>query len=285
MRFECRIAVPPMRYIVVHYHIFKNGGSTIESILEREFAGRYATLHGPDAGSTLDAGHLIEFLADRPRIEAVASHHLRYPKPVLRNAVFFDCCFLRNPLDRLQSLHAYLRRAAAEDDLSRSAKRENLRTFTTRLLEHSPHVISDVQVTHLARAGAFTRPAAEFDLERASDVLREMAMPGVVDMFDESLVASEYFLKPAFPELRLEYVPQNVSKSLDELGEEPERKSREAWGDELHEELTRLNQMDLELVRRARAEILRRLSLVPRAARRLEEFRGRCAMMRERMAS
>jgi len=37
MRLDFTLEVPRPRFVVVHYHFFKNAGSTIESILEREF--------------------------------------------------------------------------------------------------------------------------------------------------------------------------------------------------------------------------------------------------------
>lgn len=44
-------------------------------------------------------------------------------------------------------------------------------------------------------------------------VLREMAVPERVEMFEESLVVAEYSLRPAFPTLRMEYIPQNASQT------------------------------------------------------------------------
>jgi hypothetical protein len=38
MRLDFTLEVPRPRFVVVHYHFFKNAGSTIKSILEREFA-------------------------------------------------------------------------------------------------------------------------------------------------------------------------------------------------------------------------------------------------------
>src|SRR5215831_12995962 len=93
-----------VRYAIVHYHIFKNGGTTIEGILEREFGGGFVTLHGPSDSATLDADDLAEFLTIRKDVLALSSHHLRYPRPAVRHTVLFDWCFLRDPLDRLQSL-------------------------------------------------------------------------------------------------------------------------------------------------------------------------------------
>jgi hypothetical protein len=42
-----------------------------------------------------------------------------------------------------------------------------------------------------------------------------------------------------------------------------------------------MNEMDLELVRRARWEIARRLERVPRAAEKLADLRARCARLAE----
>ena len=270
MRIDHTLKVPAVRFIFVHYHIFKNGGTTIESILRREFGSGFATVHGPGAGSVLDAKGLTKFLRLHPGISAVSSHHLRYPKPQVRGWVIFDCCFLRHPLERLVSLYNYFRRTESSDPLSLHARRDAPREFIKRLLDHSPNLVSDVQVTQLANAGAFTRPAGGRDLERATEVFCDMAVPGVVEMYDESLVTAEYFLKPAFPALRLGHSPENVSRpnphSLADL-----------WGADVYSHLLRLNQLDLELFRRAEIEVLRRLFLVPDMDERLAEFKVRCA--------
>lgn len=88
-----------MRYVIVHYHIFKNGGSTIESILEREFGSGFVSLHGPEAGSTLVDSDLAEFLLVEPGVMAISSHHLRYPKPSIPRSVLSigASCVTRSP--------------------------------------------------------------------------------------------------------------------------------------------------------------------------------------------
>jgi hypothetical protein len=211
-------------------------------------------------------------LAD-PNISAISSHHLRYPKPEIPRVVLFDCCFLRHPLARLHSYYTYLSRT--------EALRESAREFLENLMDAAPHQISDVQVHLLANAGAFTRPASEHDLEKATQIVHQMAIPGLVSMFDESLVAAEYFLRPAFPTIRLEYVPQNVTNSTRMLPGERLDHLIELWGADLYEKLARLNQMDMELFRRVRAEVTQRLDLVPRAQERLTEFRSRCEQLAE----
>jgi hypothetical protein len=276
MRFDITVAAPPVRFILVHYHIFKNGGTTIESILQREFPGAFATLHGPTAGAILDAHQLATFLKNNPSVSAVSSHHLRYPKPSLREVALFDCCFIRHPLDRIRSMYTYFRRIDSRDPLCRMARTRNLREFVDGLIDGYPHLIHNAQVVLLGHGGLFTRPANEEDLARATQVLLDMAVPGLVEMFDESLLIAEYFLQPAFPGLRLEYVPQNCSGDSARPLIEREPEGPALWGPRLTDQLMRLNQLDLQLYRAAEQEIGRRLALVPDAGERLAHFRSRC---------
>jgi hypothetical protein len=272
------IPSPGQRFVVVHYHIFKNGGSTVEAILQREFNGGFATLHGLDESATLDARELEDFLRRNPTVQAVSSHHLRYPKPSIRHVVLFDCCFLRHPLERLDSLYRYSRGSDSGDFLSLRARRMNARQFFAELLNEAPHLISNVQVMQIARAGMFTRPAHAGDLEHAREIVLDMAIPGVVGMFEESLLAAEYFVKPAFPRLSLAFIPQNVTRPDAPRGREG---LVDLWGEDLYEALSTANQFDIELFDCTEQEIRRRVALIPGAAGRLEEFRSRCRRLRE----
>jgi len=160
------------------------------------------------------------------------------------------------------------------------ARQETIGDFLRFLIDHAPHMVNNVQVTQLANSGEFRRPCDKPDLRRASKIVREMAIPGVVEMFDESLAAAEYFLKPVFPELSLEYAPGNMSGSVESRALLTEDALREMWGNDLFEELWYINHLDLDLFRFATEEVARRNSLVPRFSRKLEEFRSRCARLR-----
>jgi hypothetical protein len=287
VQIDNRIEVPLSRHVFVHFHVFKNGGSTIEAILEREFRGRFATLHGWHADSVLDEGDIATFLGAHPGIAALSSHHLRYPLPAMRRTVLFDCCFLRHPLDRLQSVYTYLRGRASEseDALFVLARNAGPREFMTTLIEEFPHVAGNAQTLLLANAGAFTRPMDETDLDRAIGTLRQMALPGMVEMFDESLVTAEHFLAPAFPNLRLHYVVRNVTRPPHYKMEQRLEELRMLWSASVYQEMIRLNRLDLELCAFAESEVRRRFSLVPDSSARLMEFRDRCLGLRLQVAS
>jgi hypothetical protein len=148
--------------------------------------------------------------------------------------------------------------------------------------------VSNVQVTQLANAGAFARPANEHDLERATQIFRNMAIPGLVELFDESLVAAEYFLQPAFPGIRFDCTPHNVSREA--RPGQPARLHKlendlvDLWGANLHADVMRLNEFDLKLYQRAQSEIRRRLFLIPGLDDKLVNFQARCARRAARPA-
>lgn len=269
------LPVSQTRFVLLHYHIFKNAGTTIEYALSRCFKKRFAQLHGREANSILTGEDTAPFLLAHPEIVAISSHHLKYPKPRARGLVVFDFCVLRDPLDRLWSMYQHFRRAEPIDDLSAKAKEMDAQSFFDLLLEEHPHLVNDVQVNVLANRAAYTRPPDSADLSAALKIAREMSAIAVVNLFDESLMAAEYFLHPAFPTIRLEYVSQNVSPARG-----TEERFREEVGDRVYQQLRKMNQLDSELVSWASGEVRRRFELVPGAGRRLLDLRRRCAELR-----
>jgi hypothetical protein len=169
-------------------------------------------------------------------------------------------------------MYQHFRRAEPVDDLSAKARQMDVRSFFHLLLEEHAHLVNDVQVNILANGSAYTRPPGSADLSAALRVAREMSAIAVVDLFDESLVAAEYFLHPAFPEIRLEYISQNVSPDRT-----PESWFRQQVGDHIYLQLRKMNQLDAELVAWASGEVRRRFELVPSPQKRLLEFRRRCS--------
>ena len=165
VRRDIRLSVPSPRFLVVHYHIFKNGeqrGSHHRLAVQRAVRQVFATLHGPTSSSSRSvlAGEPVRSfqLKNNPDISAISSHHLRYPKPVIPGAPVFDCCFLRDPLERIQSFYTYFKKINSSDLFGRLARQESPQGFVNKLMDTSPHLISNVQVTLLANGGVFTQP-------------------------------------------------------------------------------------------------------------------------------
>jgi hypothetical protein len=267
----------PVRFVLLHYHFFKNAGSTIEEILANSFFENYARLDTEDFDGAVSREELVSFLQRHPRMKAVSSHQFRYPVPRAPGYIFFDLCFLRDPIDRIRSMYDYFRQKPVPGEpASDLARTESIGGFIAGLVDHHAYRASNVQVNMLAN-GIVNDPPAEADLVRATEVMLKTSFLGVVDCFNESLIAGQHFLRPVFPNLALAQQPANVSSALEGAMHGRIEKFRRACDVDVYAELVRINALDSELVNRARTEVRRRLSLVPDGAARLRHLQEQLA--------
>jgi hypothetical protein len=134
-------------------------------------------------------------------------------------------------------------------------------------------------VNCLANGGIYIRPPGEHDLDAATAVLAKAAAPCVVDRFNQSWIAAQYFLRPVFPGIDCRYVPHNTSSEYNTSLEERIQRVRGACGDKLYKQLLALNLLDMQLVDRVRAEVARRFNLVPDHEQRLEQLQNELRML------
>lgn len=259
-----------VRFVLLHYHFFKNAGSTIEEILAHSFFENYARLDTEHFDGAVSQEDLISFLNRHPGMKAVSSHQFRYPVPQAPGYIFFDLCFLRDPIDRIRSMYDYFReKPVPGEPASDLAREQSIGGFIAGLVKHHTYRVSNVQVNMLAN-GIVNDPPADADLVRAIQVMMKTSFLGVVDCFQESLVAGQYFLRPVFPNLALAQEPANVS------GASRMETFQKACDPDVYAELVRLNALDSELVNRARMEVHRRFLMVPDGPDRLRELGEAC---------
>jgi hypothetical protein len=255
------------RCVLLHYHFFKNAGTTIEEILARSF-GHFARLDNADPDRPISNAELLEFLERNPRIEAVSSHHIHYPMPEAKGFLFFDICVLRDPLERVRSMYDYFREKPFPGyALSDVANRKGPGEFLAELALRAPFHVNDVQVNLVAN-GEWDQPPGDCDLGRATTRMRTASFLAVVDQFAESLVAAEYALRPVFPTLDCAQPAANVSPR-------PRVPLEEICDPSIYRKLRELNRLDTELLERARVEVMRRFEATPDAAERLRRLEKR----------
>jgi hypothetical protein len=262
-----------VRFIILHYHILKNAGTTVENILDRNFGGRFARLDTPDRDGRIEQAEILSYLGAHPRVQALSSHQIHYPVPVAPGYIFFDMCFLRDPMDRLRSTYDYFRqRPSAGDPLSDAANSLGFAAFFQCLIERFPEQVDNPQVNLLAN-GAADRETVPEDLEPAIKRMIQTSFLGVVDCFDQSMIAGQSLLRIVFPGLDCSYQPANVSRGIGGTLASRRAQFQEACGRAVYAELLRQNALDCRLVRAARAEVRRRFAAVPDGAARLAALR------------
>jgi hypothetical protein len=147
--------------------------------------------------------------------------------------------------------------------MSELANRAALGDFIAGMIQDFPLFVKNVQVNLLACAGDSDEPEPR-DLDVAIQRMLATSFLGVVDCFDQSVAAGAHALRLAFPDLRCDRPAVNVSDGLQGTVASRVEKLRQACSPEVYEELLRLNSLDLQLVDRARAEVLRRFQQIPR---------------------
>jgi hypothetical protein len=272
------------RPLILHYHIFKNAGTTVESILQRNFRERFASFDRDDHNSVISDAALLDFLETRAELAAVSSHHLRLPKPVDERYSFFDVVFLRHPIARLWSTYVFYRRMdLGRDPLAVAAQTRAAAEFFELLMQDYPEHACNAQVNLIANKG--DRIPAAGDLSRAIEILKQVSVLGVAEHFQETAVLAEHSLRPIFKDLDFSYVAQNVTDGRPKSIDEQLTNFAQMCGKHMLDELQHRNQLDLSLLSFATEELTRRFDRLRRQTRRLANLRARCGMREREVAN
>jgi hypothetical protein len=264
-------------YVLCHYHIFKNAGSSLDEALRKHFGKRWSPFEGRHANDILDFNDLRSFLNDHPDVKAVSSHLCKPPTP---SSTVLPVVFLRSPLARARSVYEFTRKDLLQP--FREAAASSFSDYLKWALSGEPggHVIRDYQVVHLSSA-SFHKPsilhakATESNYEEAIQLLEQWPVIGIVEKYAQSIKLIEKVYRPYIPKLRLIYEHENVSNlgKIGQIGKWFEKvnqrycpklnlahqqenvmtancktaKLREEIGEELYQEFLNQNQLDYRL--------------------------------------
>jgi hypothetical protein len=176
--------------VLVHYHIFKNAGTSVDFALERSFGSRWTSFEGSDAFDFQTSEQLGAFLQDRPDIRAVSSHQARPPLP-------FPHCrpivFLRHPLLRARSAYEFIRHHPEQPGCPPSQRKSFAKfvewALTTEITEGAG-VIRDSQVSLLTdqklHPDILTGAPHSRHLAAVQALLKSWGIFGIVEEYKES---------------------------------------------------------------------------------------------------
>jgi hypothetical protein len=199
-----------MRVIILHLHLFKNAGTSVDRILQRNFPARWVGREFQGVvGSTTNA--LRQWIEEEPQACAFSSHTFRGPLPSAPNLTVVPITLLRDPVDRIVSAYRFERRQEAETRGARLAKSETLEGYVrARLATPGDRQCSNFQTMRLASLV----PGPQPELTRAVAALKLLQRSGVVgqvEEFDPALRRLTRKVRSAFPTFTVWPIRSNVS--------------------------------------------------------------------------
>jgi len=97
------------RIVIAHAHIFKNAGTTIDWILQRNFGKKFLDDRN-DQLIRSDTEYVAKLLSKNKKLKAFSSHSLPLPVNQIEGIDLQVMCMLRHPLLRVRSVYDFERK-------------------------------------------------------------------------------------------------------------------------------------------------------------------------------
>ena len=253
------------RKVIVHYHLFKNAGSSIDHILKENFGEplwQSAEFSGPTTNIPLVLGgrsnfrQVEDWLAQHPQVIALSSHTAAMPLPDLPATRVFPIVMVRDPVIRLHSSYLFQRQRFAsgiDHRTTRLAGENDLAGYLRGLLAMERQSMAR-NFASVRLAGAVAGTPVQLR-QRAFKALEVLPFVGVVERFDLSMQVLEQWLAPHFPDFRVLPAWQNPTDIASTPTPERLDSIRKAVGDGLYREILTANRIDIELHQAATRQI------------------------------
>ncbi len=271
-----------MRRVLLHGHIFKNAGTSLDWALQRSLGDAFLDHRDEAHMREQGASHLLRVIEGAPALRALSTHHLPSLDADVSGLELLPLFLLRHPLTRCLSVYSFERVQQADTRGAKAAKQMDLVGYLAwRLRDQVPNVIRSYQTAYLA--GDHRPLIAENEMSAlfalAQSRLSGLELVGTVERYDESMVLFEHLLKPVFPQLDLSYRIQNRSVAATPSGAGPTPAGAiEAMGS-LASAVVDVNAYDLALHQLASRKLELAIARIDDFNHKLSEFKNRCNVL------
>ncbi|MEZ4629199.1 MAG: sulfotransferase family 2 domain-containing protein [Deinococcales bacterium] len=237
------------RKVILHYHLFKNAGTSIDQILKKSLGDFWRSYDMSDGSAVITSATFTALIENLPQIVAWSSHQVVPPIPQIKDVKIFPIVFIRHPLDRARSAYLF-------EWQKQQTKAKPIGSFAAYIKQKfaSPrrNAIEDFQTIRLSNpySNSFRNPKQVSDselLEQAKNFLQSLLFLGIVDEFEASIAKLKDYLAQDFPQLHIEPYKANVLQDISLSMEEKLMSIKEELGEDIFNLLAERNQLDLAL--------------------------------------
>ncbi len=236
------------RNIIVHYHLFKNAGSSIDQLLKMNFADKWMAYDGDTSNAIISSEQLEKLVVDNPDIEAFSSHQIVPPIPEL-DANVYPIVILRDPIDRIKSAYLFEWQKQLGLDTPKGTLEEYIKEKFKNKRHNPIEEFQTIRLSNQHRDRFHNISNLEDDelLENAKNFISSLEFVGIVDEFDRTVALLLEFLKPAFPDFVGREVKANVLQDLSLSQDQKRAQIQQELSAELYEEILHRNSLDESL--------------------------------------
>jgi hypothetical protein len=248
--------------LLIHYHIFKNAGSSFEFALDQAWRRGLHRYDTPFHDGFISQADLRRYALSHPTAQAIVTHQAAPPPPRIPRRQVLTSILIRDPIARIRSIYAFERAQASEDPGPVKAKELAFKDYVEWRLKVSPGMFCNFQVHFCNRDGSRNHsPMTRHHLDIAIEALDTINIVGTVERYDQWLALAQSILGEGFDKISLVSVRENRS-AADSVHSEAlilEQLVRDL-GQELAQELLKQNELDMCLHQVADALLTRRLA-------------------------
>jgi hypothetical protein len=245
--------------LILHYHLFKNAGTSVDGVLHANFGERWRNHDTQDPAASILHDEAARVIEDNPDLDALSSHQIRPPLPTVDRPVI-PIVFLRHPLDRIRSIYSFDRRRGPVTPAAVLASRYGFADYIDAARREGRHLVENGQAMLLTDAwDAQTRRRLPIGVEghgaRAEAFLAALPVVGVVERYDASWAALATLIEPHHPAFSVDARAANVDGERAGSLEERLDLMRAELGEDRYDELVDINAVDFRLYELAQARL------------------------------
>lgn len=241
----------PSRNIILHAHIFKNAGTSVDNILHHNFNTAFIDHRDPDQLAAGKQAYLNEFFHQNPQIVAFASHHLPLPLQAPPDFSYFIIMMLRHPIIRAASAYRFERRQEVDNGSANAAKRYGFADYVRWHMDRGSHMFLNYFIRYCT--SSVVEPLTdEMRLKYALADSDYFSILGVVEQFDQSMTLLKNNLAKHQINISLIQSKKNVTDTSTNTLEEKLARIETELGEQLYTLLLEQNKEDMLFYEHAR---------------------------------
>jgi hypothetical protein len=251
--------LPPL---LIHYHIFKNAGTSFEWALQEAFGKGMKCVDKPDRDGFVSNRDIAKIVRQHPYLKAISSHQAAPSAPAIRGRSLLTSILIRDPIARVRSIYAFERKQTGRGIGAVKAKELDFKGYVEWRLQATPRMFCDFQFHFLRRYSSRHDPLLnETELRQSIATLDAIDIVGTVERYDEWIGLAESILSRQFGPLTLPIVRLNAQEA------NPPKSQTQIFQDlvadlglNLAQQLLEKNEFDMRLYQIADALLSRKLA-------------------------